>query len=90
MPKFYVYILADKLRKLIIESSNKPVNLENKELVYYEVFEDSVEADSRKETIQSWPERKIQFLINLVNPAWVDWKEELLDSSEFSGCAENC
>ena len=89
MPKYYVYILADKLRKLIIESSNKPLNLENKELVYYEVFEDLFEANRRKETIQGWPERKIKFLINFVNPSWVDWKEELKNSPEFLGCTEN-
>jgi hypothetical protein len=89
MRKFYVYILADKLRNLVIKSADQPFNFENKELVYYEVFNDSGEAEKRRETIQSWPERKIQFLINLVNPAWIDWKEELLNSAEFSGCIKN-
>lgn len=84
MKKFYVYILADKLRKLAVNSADRLLDYQNKELVYYEVFDDSSEADLRKQTIQGWPERKIQFLINLVNPAWIDWKEELLNSAEFS------
>jgi len=63
----------------VIKSADHNLNFENKELVYYEVFDDSAEADKRKETIQSWPERKIQFLINLVNPAWIDWKNEILN-----------
>jgi hypothetical protein len=78
MSKFYVYILADKLRRLMVESSGNPVNPGNKELVYYEIYEDPAEADRRKETIQSWPERKIRFLISLVNPAWIDRKEEVV------------
>ena len=84
MKKFYVYILADKLRRLAINSADKVLDDQNKELVYYEIFDDSAEADLRKQTIQSWPERKIQFLVNFVNPAWIDWKDELSRYTEFS------
>ena len=79
MPKSYVYILSDELRKLVIKSADLPSNIENMHLVYYEVFDDSDEADRRRETIESWPEKKIQFLINLVNPAWDDWKKEIVN-----------
>jgi hypothetical protein len=79
MPKSYVYILADELRRLVIKSEDLPLNFENKQLVYYEIFDDSSEADRRKETIESWPEKKIQFLINLVNPTWDDWKKEIVN-----------
>jgi hypothetical protein len=79
MKKFYVYILADRLRRLVVNSADRLLDYQNKQLVYYEVFDNSAEADRRKQTIESWPERKIQFLVNLVNPAWVDWKEEIVN-----------
>ena len=79
MPKSYVYILSDEFKKLVIKSADLPLNFENKQLVYYEIFDDSIEADKRRETIESWPERKIQFLINLVNPTWDDWKKEIIN-----------
>ena len=79
MPKSYVYILSDEFKKLVIKSAGLPLICENMHLVYYEIFEDSIEADRRRETIESWPERKIQFLINLVNPTWDDWKKEIVN-----------
>jgi hypothetical protein len=79
MPKSYVYILSDEYKKLVIKSADLPLCFENKQLVYYEIFDDSIEADRRRETIESWPEKKIQFLINLVNPTWDDWKKEIVN-----------
>jgi hypothetical protein len=85
----YVYIFFDEVKKFIIGSGESIPKCEEKRLVFYEIFDSLNEANERMKTILSWPERKIQFLINLVNPSWVDWKKELLNSSEFSGCAEN-
>jgi predicted GIY-YIG superfamily endonuclease len=79
MPKSYVYILSDEFKKLVIKSADLPLNFEDKQLVYYEIFDDTEEADKRRETIESWPVRKIQFLINLVNPTWDDWKKEIVN-----------
>ncbi len=84
MPISYVLILSDNTNKLIINTKmlsnadEKPlINLSNKRLVYYEVFDSFFEANKRKETFESWPEKKIKFLIDFVNPLWEDWKEEI-------------
>jgi len=77
MPKSYVYILTDDYRNLMIKSGASPLSLTDKRLVYYEIYDDGNEAEFRKKTIESWPERKIEFLIDLVNPSWNDWKNEI-------------
>lgn len=84
MPDAFVFILADKIKELeimVYEKDNgenaSRINYNNRRLVYYEIFNNPIEAASRKETIQSWPERKIRFLIDYVNPSWDDWKEEI-------------
>ena len=46
-------------------------------LTNYEIFDNLDEANNRKKTIESWPEEKIKFLIDFVNPSWEDWKKEI-------------
>jgi hypothetical protein len=80
MPISYLYIVLDETENLIIEAASITnikeitMNLYNGKLVYFERFDSLIE---RKETIESWPEKKIKFLIDLVNPKWKDWKEEI-------------
>ncbi|HVO74207.1 MAG TPA: hypothetical protein VMT35_09315 [Ignavibacteriaceae bacterium] len=87
--KIYVYILLNELKKFVIGSGECIPKLENNRLVFYEVFDTLNEADERLKTILSWPERKIRFLISLVNPALTDWKEELLNLPEYLGSTQN-
>ena len=80
----FVFILTDKTRELEIMIYRNECGflgtqniLNDKQLVYYEIYDSLSDAVVRKNTIESWPEKKIKFLINFVNPLWVDWKEEI-------------
>jgi predicted GIY-YIG superfamily endonuclease len=84
MPNSYVYILSDESKTLIIKTkmfANMEEKLRmkfcSKNLVYYEVYDNRFDANKRKETFESWPEKKIKFLIDFVNPEWQDWKNEI-------------
>ena len=84
MPNSYVYILSDESKTLIIKTkmfANMEEKLRmkfcSKNLVYYEVYDNPFDANKRKETFESWPEKKIKFLIDFVNPEWQDWKNEI-------------
>lgn len=86
MSNSYVYIFSDESKALVIKAKTPAAGIEksysnasNLSLVYYEVFDNLVEAKKRKETIESWPEKKIKFLIDFVNPSWKDWKEEIVN-----------
>ncbi len=82
----YVYILYDESKTFVIKTKmftnideKSCMKFCSKSLVYFEVFDNPVEANQRKETFESWPEKKIKFLIDFVNPAWEDWKEDFTD-----------
>ena len=84
MSNSYVYILSDDTKTLIIkskmittESEKSQLSFYSKHLVYYEICDNIVEADKRKKTFESWPDGKIKFLIDFVNPKWEDWKKEI-------------
>jgi predicted GIY-YIG superfamily endonuclease len=84
MTNSYVYILSDESKALIIRTrmfANIDDKLRmkfcSKSLVYYEVFDNQDGANKRKETFEGWPEKKIKFLIDFVNPEWEDWKNEI-------------
>jgi hypothetical protein len=84
MPLTYLYILSDDAKGLAIKTKmisfdKNEINFCGKRLVYYEIFNNLTEADLRKQTIESWPEKKIKFLVDLVNPKWEDWKEEIIN-----------
>lgn len=57
-------------RNKIIEGFTKKYNLHK--LVYYEVFEDIMNAIIREKQIKGWLRRKKISLIEKVNPNWVD------------------
>ena len=84
MPFTYLYILSDEGKALFIKTKliaagneKSQVCFCGKQLVYYEIFDNLDEANNRKKTIESWPEEKIKFLIDFVNPSWEDWKKEI-------------
>lgn len=45
-------------------------------LVYYEIFNDPVNAISREKQIKRWRRSKKDFLVNSQNPDWLDLSEE--------------
>ncbi len=45
-------------------------------LVYYEIFNDPVNAISREKQIKRWRRSKKDFLVNRKNPEWLDLSEE--------------
>jgi len=61
----------------LIDGFTKKYNV-NK-LVYYEVFEDIINAISREKQIKSWPRRRKLELINAMNPEWRDLSEDFFD-----------
>lgn len=59
-------------------------------LVYYEQYDDIINAITREKEIKKWRREKKDILINKVNPAWdnlsLDWYE---DSSHAFGMTDN-
>ena len=80
----FVFILLGKMNELELMVYREEDGLtgakdmiDGRQLVYYEIYDSLLDAEVRKETIESWPEKKVRFLINFVNPTWKDWKEEI-------------
>jgi putative endonuclease len=48
-----------------------------KNLVYYQVFDDIINAIEREKQIKSWKRKKKEQLINSMNPDWHDLYDEL-------------
>ena len=46
-------------------------------LVYYEVFEDALNAISREKQLKRWTRAKKNALVEKVNPEWADLSEKL-------------
>ena len=90
---FYVYIMAsykktlyigvtnDLLRRVnehrekIIEGFTKRYNCTN--LVYYDHFSDINEAIEREKQLKKWRREKKIWLIESMNPNWVDFSENI-------------
>ena len=62
-------------REKLAEGFTKRYNLTK--LVYYEVFQDSLNAIQREKQIKSGSRKKKVDLINDMNPAWKDLDEDL-------------
>ena len=62
-------------REKLAEGFTKRYNLTK--LVYYEVFQDSLNAIQREKQIKGGSRRKKVALINDMNPAWKDLDEDL-------------
>lgn len=45
-------------------------------LVYYEIFDDPLNAITREKQIKKWRRSKKDFLVNTQNPEWLDLSEE--------------
>ena len=80
----FVFILSGKMNELELMVYREEDGLtgarqmiNGRQLVYYEIYDSLLDAVIRKNIIESWPEKKIRFLINFVNPLWNDWKEEI-------------
>jgi hypothetical protein len=80
----YLCILSDDTKNFAVKTKivsadqgKTEINFCGKRVVYYEIFNSLIEADQRKKTIEGWPEKKIKFLVDLVNPSWEDWKKEI-------------
>lgn len=74
--------VSNDLKKRVYEHKHKFIDGFTKKynvnkLVYYEVFEDIVQAISREKQIKGWLRRKKIELINSMNPDWKDLYEDL-------------
>ncbi len=74
--------VTNDLKKRVYEHKHKFIDGFTKKynvnkLVYYEVFEDIVQAISREKQIKGWLRRKKIELINSMNPDWKDLYEDL-------------
>lgn len=87
MTKSYVYIVENDIEHLYIDYAEEIKLFErmqrlNPKLVYFEEFENKMEAAERMKSINEWPERKKKMLVNLVNPRHEDWKNEIFKNKK--------
>ncbi len=61
----------------IVDGFSKKYNLDK--LVYYEIFEEIIEAISREKQIKAGSRKKKIELINSLNPEWKDLSEDFLE-----------
>ena len=61
----------------IVDGFSKKYNLDK--LVYYEIFEEIIEAISREKQIKAGSRKKKIELINSQNPEWKDLSEDFLE-----------
>ncbi len=76
--------VTSNLPKRIYEHKNKLVDGFSKKynldkLVYYEIFDEIIEAISREKQIKAGSRKKKIELINSQNPEWEDLSEDFLD-----------
>ncbi len=49
-----------------------------KKLIYYEVFDNIIDAINREKQIKSWNRKRKEELINIMNPDWHELYDELI------------
>lgn len=78
----YTGITNDLIRRIYEHKSGLKDSFTSKykvdRLVYYEIFNDSINAITREKEIKGWTRRKKINLINSSNPQWEDLYEKLL------------